>query len=241
MNKVEVSNLNFSYSYKDEILKNVNFGIKNNESVGIIGANGVGKSTLLKLLVGLMPAYEGFIKINDLSVERRNLRDIRRSIGYVFQDSDCQLFMTTVYDDVAFALRNYGFSEEVVDSCTTRALKEVNMEKMSKKQIYRLSGGEKKLVSIATVLSMEPEIIILDEPSVGLDPKNRRNLINTINNIEVLKIIASHDLDFIYDTCSRIILLTDGRIVYDGDAKKILKDRTILEKNGMELPLSFSK
>lgn len=238
---IQADNLKYTYPDGRQALNGVTFKILHGESVGIVGANGAGKSTLLMHLVGVLFPDEGEVRIGEVPVIKKTLPVIRQSVGMVFQDPDDQLFMTTVYDDVAFALRNYGFSEEVVDSCTTRALKEVNMEKMSKKQIYRLSGGEKKLVSIATVLSMEPEIIILDEPSVGLDPKNRRNLINTINNIEVLKIIASHDLDFIYDTCSRIILLTDGRIVYDGDAKKILKDRTILEKNGMELPLSFSK
>ena len=207
----------------------------------MIGANGAGKSTLLKLLVGLLADYKGDIKIGGTRVEKSSLAHIRRKTGYVFQDSESQLFMSTVYEDVAFAPRNYGLSEEEVKKRTIRALENVHMEQMKEKQIYRLSGGQKKLASIATILSMEPDVILLDEPSVALDPRNRRNLIRVLNELPGTKIIASHDLDFIYDTCKRVILISDGRITADGPAEELLKDKVLLEHNGLELPLSFSR
>lgn len=223
------------------LLKNLSFSIEDNETVGIIGANGVGKSTLLKLLVGLQTDYQGEIIMDGLPVTKKNLRKIREKVGYVFQDSDSQLFMATVYEDVAFAPRNYGLTEEEVDKRTMDALRSVHMEEFKHRHTYRLSGGEKKLASIATILSMRPDIILLDEPTVALDPKNRRNLIHVLNEIQAKKIITSHDLDLIYDTCERTILLANGIIVADGKTSEILKQKELLEANGLELPLSFSR
>ncbi len=174
-------------------------------------------------------------------MKKEYLEKIRAQIGYVFQDSDSQLFMSTVYEDVAFAPRNYGKSEEEVERLTMRALGQVCMEGRKDRQIYRLSGGEKKLASIATVLAMEAKLMLLDEPTVALDPKNRKNLIRVINGLPGAKIIASHDLDFVYDTCQRVVLLYKGEIAADGDAEKILTDRKLLETHGLELPLSFSR
>ena len=160
---------------------------------------------------------------------------------YVFQDSDSQLFLSTIYEDVAFAPRNYGLSPKEVEERVNAALQAVHIEDIKNKPIYKLSGGQKKLASIATILSMKPELILLDEPSVALDPKNRRNLIHILNELDVLKIIASHDLDFIYDTCERTILLADGKIVKEGKTEEILLNKELLEQNGLELPLSFSR
>lgn len=246
MNSVELKGLTFSYERKAEenrnnVLSDISFSAAEGETIGLIGANGAGKSTLLKLLVGLLADYKGDIKIGGTRVEKSSLAHIRRKTGYVFQDSESQLFMSTVYEDVAFAPRNYGLSEEEVKKRTIRALENVHMELMKEKQIYRLSGGQKKLASIATILSMEPDVILLDEPSVALDPRNRRNLIRVLNELPGTKIIASHDLDFIYDTCKRVILISDGRITADGPAEELLKDKVLLEHNGLELPLSFSR
>ena len=236
---IEVNNVSFSYNDDIQTLSNLNLKINNQESVGIIGANGAGKSTFLKLLVGLELNYKGTININNLKVEKKNLTEIRKDIGYVFQDSDSQLFMPTVYEDVAFAPRNYGFSKEEVDKRTMKALKSVGIEDLKDKSIYRLSGGQKKLVSIATVLSLKPSTLIFDEPTVALDPKNRRRFINVINSLDETKIITSHDLDLIYDTCSRTILISKGKIIADGETKSILTDEELLENNGLELPLSL--
>ena len=235
--KIEVENLSFAYPNGNHVLTDVSFHVAEGESVGLIGANGVGKSTLLKLFVGLIDGYQGKIRIDGLDVEKKNLAVIRKSAGYVFQDSDSQLFLSTVYEDVAFGPRNYGYSEEEVERHVTEALRKVHLEDLRDRQIYRMSGGQKKLASLATILSMEPQIMLLDEPSIALDPRNRRNLIRILNEIRVAKVIASHDLDMILDTCERIVLLFDGKIVRDGKTEEILRDKHLLEENGLELPL----
>lgn len=238
---IELKNVSFSYISNIEVLSNINLNINKNESIGIIGANGVGKSTLLKLLVGLELGYTGEILIDDVKVEKKKLSEIRQKIGYVFQDSDSQLFMPTIYEDVAFAPKNYGFSEEEVQNRTIEALKNVGIEALKDRPIYHLSGGQKKLASIATVLSMKPDILIFDEPTIALDPKNRRKFIEVLNSLSGTKIVASHDLDLIYDTCEKTILISDGKIIKNGLTKEILNDKELLENNGLELPLSLIK
>ena len=144
--------------------------------------------------------------------------------------------MNTAYEDVAFAPRNYGLPEEEVEKRVEKALRMTGIAHLKEKQIYKMSGGEKKLVSIATILSMTPDIILMDEPSIALDPRNRRNLIHILNSFDHLKIIASHDLDLILDTCERTVLMTNGKIIADGLTKDILTDKMLLEENGLELP-----
>lgn len=237
---IDVKNLSFAYENGSPVLQDLSFHVGENESVGLIGANGVGKSTLLKLLVGLDLGFSGNIRVSEVPLEKRTLPKIREKIGYVFQDADAQLFMTTVGEDVAFAPRNYGLPEDEVEKRVTAALEKVHIPHLRDKAVYKLSGGEKKLASIATILSMTPDIILMDEPSVALDPRNRRNLIHVVNEFDHLKIIASHDLDFIWDTCGRVILMNGGRIIRDGKAEEILRDKELLEENGLELPLSLS-
>lgn len=234
---IECKKVTFSYHKDRKVLCDIDLTAGHKESVGLIGANGAGKSTLLKLLVGLLTGYEGEILIQGQPVNKKNLADIRKKIAYVFQDSDSQLFMSTVYEDVAFGPRNYGYSEAETEQKVMEALRKVKIEKLKDRQIYRISGGEKKLASIATVLSMEPEIVLFDEPTLALDPKNRRNLIHIINEMTETKIIASHDLDMILDTCEKTILLADGNIICQGDTEEILRDKDLLETYGLELPL----
>lgn len=234
---IDVENVSFGYEKGNEIIKQVSFYAAETDSIGLIGANGVGKSTLLKLLVGLNLDFTGSIRVEEIPVERRTLAQIRSKIGYVFQDPESQLFMSTVCEDVAFAPRNYGLPEQEVQRRVEQALLMTGIPYLRNKQIYKLSGGEKKLVSIATILSMTPDIILMDEPSIALDPKNRRNLIGILNSFSHLKIIASHDLDMILDTCERTILMADGRIIKDGATEEILRDSELLEAYGLELPL----
>ena len=238
---IDVKDLSFAYESGIPVLQDISFHVGENESVGLIGANGVGKSTLLKLLVGLDLRFDGSIRVSEVPLEKKTLPKIREKIGYVFQDADAQLFMTTVGEDVAFAPRNYGLPEEEVEKRVTAALERVHISHLRDKAVYKRSGGEKKLASIATILSMTPDIILMDEPSVALDPRNRRNLIHVVNEFDHLKIIASHDLDFIWDTCGRVILMNGGRIIRDGKAEEILRDKEMLEENGLELPLSFQR
>lgn len=237
---IELKDVSFVYEGSDNnVLSNINIKINDGESIGIIGANGAGKSTILKLIVGLELKFQGEIFVNEIKVEKKNLQEIRKKIGYVFQDSEAQLFMPTIYEDVSFAPKNYGFSKEEVHKRTMEALKSIGIEDLKDRPIYHLSGGQKKLASIATVLSMNPDILIFDEPTVALDPKNRRRFIEVLNSLKTSKIVTSHDLDLIYDTCERTILIADGKIVKDGLTKDILHNQELLDNNGLELPLSL--
>lgn len=239
MYMIILDNVSCSYDNNKNVISDLSFSAGKNECIGLIGANGAGKSTLLKTIVGLTDKSSGEVQVCSISLNKKNLIKIREHIGFVFQDSDSQLFMSNVYDDVAFAPRNMGFNKEKTDEAVRNALESVNALHLIDRKTYRLSGGEKKLVALATVLSITPDIILLDEPTAALDPKNRRNIIKLIKTFSQLRIIASHDLDMVYDTCERVILINEGRLVADGKAKDILTDKELLEKNGLELPLRF--
>jgi cobalt/nickel transport system ATP-binding protein len=234
---VECNNLSFSYENGVDILKEISFKTEKEEAIGIVGANGAGKSTLLRILVGLESSYTGEVLMEQMSVKKENLALIRANVGYLFQDSDNQLFTQSVYQDIAFAPRNYKMSEAEVDKRVMEALDMLNITHLRDKQIYKMSGGEKKMASLATLMSMTPNIILFDEPSIALDPKNRRTLIYVLNKLNLTKLIASHDLDLILETCTRVILLSEGRIIKDGPTDLILKDKELLEANHLELPL----
>jgi len=236
-NYIECKNLSFSYENGIEVLKNIHFKTKNNESIGIIGANGAGKSTLLRILVGLELNFKGEVTVNQIPIKKHTLPEIRSQVGYLFQNSDNQLFTQNVFSDVAFALKNNGFDEKTVEERVMTALDTVGITHLREKKIYRMSGGEKKLASIATILAMEPNILLLDEPSIALDPKNRRTLINILNRLDHIKLIASHDLDMILETCDRVILISEGKIVCEGPTEEILRNKELLEENRLELPL----
>jgi cobalt/nickel transport system ATP-binding protein len=238
---LKIEHLSFAYEKDEQVLNDINFVAHDGESIGIIGANGIGKSTLMKLLVGLNLNYKGTLEVAGHPVDKKNLNHVREHIGYVFQDSDSQLFLSTIEDDVAFGPQNYGLTDEEVEKRVSEALEKVHITELRKKHIYKLSGGEKKLASIATILAMEPDIIIMDEPSIALDPRNRKNLIKILNEIKSLKLITSHDLDFIMDTCERTVLLDDGHIIADGPSTDILSNEALLTQHGLELPLRLQK
>lgn len=239
-NYIECRNVSFSYENGIEVLKEISFKVENNKSIGIIGANGVGKSTLLRILVGLELNNTGEVDVNQIRVSKKTLRQIRAKIGYLFQNSENQLFTQSVYDDVSFALRNDRLDEEKVEKRVMAALKTIGITHLREKKIHKMSGGEKKMASIATILAMNPDIILLDEPSIALDPKNRRTVIDTLNHLNYIKIIASHDLDMILETCDSVILMSEGRIVCEGSTEEILRDKELLEANSLELPLCFA-
>ena len=230
---ITANQLSYAYDRKYLVLENLSFQIKEGETIGLIGANGAGKSTFLKILVGLLEDYEGQLSIDGLKVEKKNYKEIRKKVGYVFQDSESQLFLSTVYEDVAFGPRNYGLDEKQVEEKVKAALQMVQMQDQAEKQIYKLSGGEKKRVAIATVLAMEPDVVLLDEPSASLDPRNRRNLAKVLNQLDCTKIIASHDMEFIRSTCDRVFLLADKTIKKIGTAEEIIMDEKLLEESGL--------
>lgn len=236
---IEFKNVSFCYEKEHPVLKNMSFSIEKGEAVGLIGANGAGKSSMLKVLLGLLP-HEGEILVNGIPLCKQNLAEIRRILGFVLQNSDNQMFMPTVYDDMMFGLLNYGMSKEDAEHRVDAVLEQLDLTQLKNKYNHKISGGEKRMAAIATVLAMEPEVIIMDEPSVSLDPYNRRAVINVINSLTQTKIIASHDLDLIMETCRRVILISDGQIVASGAAMDILRDKELLESNRMELPFGLA-
>ena len=231
---IEFQNVSFSYG-EAPVVENLSFTIRKGETVGLIGANGAGKSTIMKLMLGLLTG-SGQILVDGLPVNKENVSEIRRKTGFVLQDSDNQMFMPTVYEDMIFGPRNYGLSKEETERKVDAVLEQLGLQALKHRHNHKISGGEKRMAAIATILAMDPETILMDEPSTALDPVNRRTVINTINRLPQTKLIASHDLDMILDTCQRVILLSHGTIVADGDAETILRDRELLERNRMELP-----
>lgn len=235
---IEFQHVSFSYEKEHPVLKDLSFRIEKGASVGLIGANGAGKSTVMKLLLGLLEG-DGKILVDGVEVSRGTVGEVRRKLGFVLQNSDNQMFMPTVYEDMMFAPLNYMLSREEAEACVDAVLARLHLEDLKHRYNHKISGGEKRMAAIATILAMEPEAILMDEPTSALDPFNRRVVINTIRELGQTKLITSHDLDMILDTCSRVILLSDGTIAADGPAQEILCDRALLEQHRMELPLSL--
>lgn len=237
---IEVKNLTFAYEKEKPVLHDISFTVKDGERIGLIGANGAGKSTLMKVMLGLLDG-EGSVIVEGIPVTQKTLAETRKKLGFVLQNSDNQMFMPKVYDDMAFGLLNYGMNKEEAEKKIDEVLSSMHIEYLKDRYNHRISGGEKRMAAIATVLAMEPSALLMDEPTSALDPKNRRMIIQIINDLKQTCIITSHDLDMIMDTCSRVILIDEGRIIKDGPAEEILRDRKLLEAHGMELPLSLSR
>jgi cobalt/nickel transport system ATP-binding protein len=236
---IEFKDVSFAYEKDKYVLRDMSFTIGRGESVGLIGANGAGKSTIMKLLLGLVQG-EGSILVDGIEVKKETLGEIRSKLGFVLQNSDNQMFMPTVYEDMSFGPLNYGLGREETDRRVDEVLASLHLEDLKYRYNHKISGGEKRMAAIATVLAMQPDAILMDEPTSALDPYNRRIVINTIRELGQTKIITSHDLDMILETCGRVILISEGRIVADGPAEEILSDKELLEANRMELPLSKS-
>ena len=234
---VEAKDLEYAYPDGTRALSGVSFRITHGESVGLVGANGAGKSTLLQHLSGCLFPKSGTVHIGDFPLTKKNVNDVRRHVGMIFQDPDDQLFMPTVFDDVAFGPLNLGMPPQEVEKRVMDALTVVGAEHLANRPPYKISGGEKRAVAIATVLSMAPDILLLDEPSSGLDPRSRRQLIALLKEFTHTKIIATHDLDLVMDLCERTIVIHKGRIAADGPTMEIFGDETLLEANHLEKPL----
>ncbi|KPK25271.1 MAG: cobalt ABC transporter ATP-binding protein [Desulfobacterales bacterium SG8_35_2] len=234
---VEVRNLEFTYPDSTQALQGLSFKIRHGESVAIVGANGAGKSTLLLHLNGYLTPTAGQVRIGDFPLTKETLQEVRRTVGMVFQDPDDQLFMSTVYDDVAFGPLNLGFPLAEVAIRVLKALETVGMAHLKDRPPHRLSSGQKRRVAIATVLSMSPDILVMDEPSAGLDPRARRQLIELLKTFKHSKIIATHDLDMVLDICERTIIINNGKIEADGPTVDIFQDEKLLNNCHLEKPL----
>jgi len=235
---VKIDNLNYSYPDGKKALTDLSFTIYKHDTIGLIGPNGAGKSTLIHHLNGILSG-NGKIEIFSLEINKTNLKEIRKKVGIVFQNPDDQLFMSNVFDDIAFGPLNYGLSPEEVKIRVKNIMKIMRLEGYEKRFPYHLSTGEKKRAAIATVLAMEPEIIILDEPTSNLDPKGRRELIGLLKTIKNTKIIATHDMELVLELCTGVILLNKGKIVRDGNMMDILSDERLLTENDLEMPLTL--
>jgi cobalt/nickel transport system ATP-binding protein len=239
---IRVSELSYAYPGGRKALDAVTFEVPVGESVALVGPNGAGKTTLFLCLSGVLPVRPGMLSLAGLDpaapAQRRRLP---AHVSIVFQNSDDQLFQATVFDDVAFGPLNLGLPPDEVRARVREALERVGLAGAERRVPFHLSGGEKRRVALAGVLAMRPEVLLLDEPSMYLDPRGRRELIGLVNGLPGTKVIASHDLEFILQTCGRVLLLDGGRLVADGPAPRTLADAALMEAHGLEVPYSLRR
>lgn len=228
--------VHYAYPNGYEALRGVSFQISHGEKVALVGANGAGKSTLLLHTDGLLTPSRGQVVMGGITLTRKTLPLVRQSVGLVFQNPDDQLFMPTVEEDVAFGPANMGLTCEEIEQRVTAALEAVGATELRCRSPYQLSGGQKKSVSIATVLSMEPSILVMDEPTSNLDPRARRQIIELIRTFRHTSLIATHDMEMVNELCPRTLVMREGRIVADGPTDRIFGDRELLESCGLERP-----
>ena len=238
---LDVRDLRYAYPDGTEALKGISFRLEHGEAVGLVGANGAGKSTMLLALTGLVFPSGGAVDVGGTMLSKKTVDAVRRRIGFVFQDSEDQLFMPTVFDDVAFGPLNQDLSEAEVRDRVADSLARVGAEHLADRPTHRLSGGEKRAVAIATVLAMLPDILILDEPGSGLDPYGRRLLIRLLSEFRHTRLIATHDLDMVLDVCPRTIVLHEGEIAADGPTRDVFADTLLLERCRLEAPFGMQK
>lgn len=235
-NVLSVRDLHFSYHNEHLALRGVSFELCEGDKVALVGPNGAGKSTLMLHLNGILTGQEGDVIIGEDRITRDNLPAIRAMVGVVFQSPDDQLFSPTVFEDVAFGPLHMGLPKDEVIARVESALQAVRMSSYKDRLSHHLSVGEKKRIAIATVLSMNPQILILDEPSAGLDPRARRTLINLLRDLPITMLVSTHDMKLVDELFPRTIVMDEGRIVGDGDTKKILSDEKFLNEHGLEKP-----
>lgn len=231
---LKIENLRLVYPDGTCAVEDLSLTLSEGESVALVGANGAGKTSLFLSLVGVLPIHSGTVTAGETILSKKTVNEIRRKIGLVFQNPDDQLFMPLVRDDVAFGPRNYGKSPAEVETIVAETLERLGISHLAEKSTTKMSGGEKRMAAIATVLAMDPQIMLLDEPTAFLDPKARRNLIRILNGLPHTKLIATHDLTFACEACSRVVVLADGRIAADGKPDQILYDRKLMDRCGIE-------
>lgn len=242
-NPIFIENLSYSYPDGTPALRNINLTIKANEKLALIGANGSGKSTLQLHLNGIILPQEGQVRIGEWIVNTENLREVRNFVGLVFQNPDNQLFMPTVWEDVAFGPMNQGLRDRQLTERVLKAMAAVSIdpEHYGQRNTENLSGGEKKRIAIAGVLAMNPQVLVLDEPSAQLDPRSRRELITLLQSLSITQLIATHDLDLALEICDRTVVLSQGEVVFDGKTEQVMSNSDFLIQHSLEAPLCYSR
>ena len=230
-----IDDLSFHYPDGHPALKGVSLQIKQGEKVALVGPNGAGKSTLMLHLNGILGS-DSPVQVAGLALTKTNLPVIRAKVGVVFQNPDDQLFSPTVFEDVAFGPLHMGLPEAEVRTRVARALEQVGMSHYAERLSHHLSVGEKKRIAIATVLSMEPEILVLDEPSAGLDPRARRSLITLLRELPLTMLVSTHDMLMVRELFARMIIMDEGRVVADGSTQVLMENVALLEAHGLERP-----
>ena len=236
---LDVDGVSFTYPDGHAVLREVSLSVDAGERVALLGPNGAGKTTLALHLNGVLELQSGSITVGGLNLDDQHLNEIRRRVGLVFQNADDQLFMPTVHEDVAFGPANLGLSRDEQEQKAAGALEAVDAVDLQQRAPHHLSGGEKRRVAMATVLSMDPEILVLDEPTGGLDPTGRRELAQLLGSLTHTQLIITHDLPFALELCPRSLVFSDGEVVADGKTADLLADRDLMEQHRLALPFGF--
>ncbi|MFF7053557.1 energy-coupling factor ABC transporter ATP-binding protein [Streptomyces griseorubiginosus] len=236
---LEVTGLAFAYPDGHQALFGVDFSIARGERVALLGPNGAGKTTLVLHLNGILGGGVGSVKVAGLPVEKKHMAEIRRRVGIVFQDPDDQLFMPTVREDVAFGPAAAGLKGDELEARVRTALERVGMAEFAHRPPHHLSFGQRRRVAVATVLAMEPEILVLDEPSSNLDPASRRELADILRSLDVTVLMVTHDLPYALELCPRSLILSEGTIAADGRTGELLTDEELMRAHRLELPFGF--
>jgi cobalt/nickel transport system ATP-binding protein len=237
---LEVEGLAFAYPDGSEALTGVDLRVAAGERVALLGPNGAGKTTLALHLNGIHRARRGRVTVAGTTLEDRTLPEVRRRVGLVFQDPDDQLFMPTVREDVAFGPANLGLRGDALHGRVAAALAAVRCERLADRAPHHLSGGERRRVAIATVLAMQPDLLVLDEPTSNLDPASRRELVGVLRSLAVTQLVVTHDLPLVLELCPRTVIVDGGRVVADGDTAALLSDAELLAAHRLELPYGLT-
>jgi len=237
---IRLSDVRFSYNGQGEFFKGISLEVYPGERLAIVGAAGSGKTTLFHIIMGLNAIDSGRIEVAGREIARAEHFDhVRRKVGFLFQDSEDQLFCPTVAEDVAFGPLNLGKSVEEAERIVASTLEQLGISEVAGRVTHELSGGQKRLVALATVVAMDPEVLLLDEPTTSLDPRAKRALVAILNKIGRTQVVASHDMEFVRATCRRVVVLDNGRVAASGPTDEILSDGELMFRNGLEVPYSL--
>lgn len=231
---LQIEDLRVTYPDGTCAVDGLSLCVQTQEAVALIGANGAGKTSLLLALVGVLPIAGGSVCVDGVTLSKKTVDAVREKVGMVFQNPDDQLFMPVIREDVAFGPHNFGKSHEEIDAIVDKTLEMLSISHLKERSTLKLSGGEKRMAAIATVLAMEPSVMLMDEPTAFLDPKARRKLIHTLRALPQSKLIATHDLPFACESCTRALVMKDGKLVADGKPEELLYDRQLMEHCGIE-------